>query len=294
MEILTGFSENQALRPVAAIALGTFDGVHVGHQRIIRRAIELARRMSGKSMVFTSVNHPLSCLFPARCPKSLTKSQEKAGLISALGVDLLTQFQFTPEFCSFSPRRFIELIQRNFEPKYIVVGSNYTFGFKGGGTVDMLRAWSRQYGYRLEVPESFTMDGVMVSSTEIRRLISAGSLAVAEQMLNRPVQITGYIQPYGERRNSSNEFRLIVEVEDGMAVPCDGMYNVGISVVNSTGCAAHVLTRLSRGISMKKDILRIELQILGPLNALANQKFGYFARFTFAEILSGQRIAAEG
>lgn len=293
MEIINELTASKPANPFAAIALGTFDGVHAGHQRIIYRAVGLSRQMLGKSMVFTSIDHPLSCIFPAGCPRSLTKSQEKAGLIRNLGVDCLVQIAFSPEFLTITPEKFIDLLHRNFEPKCIVVGSNYTFGYKGAGTVATLRALSRHYGYRLEIPASVTCNGTMVSSTEIRRLISTGSLAAAEQMLKRPVQLTGYIQSLIKRRSFPNEYRVIVEVEESMAVPCDGFYNVDIAADNVRNARA-MQVRLIRSMSMKKGILRIELQFSGASTPFFNSENGCFAKIVFHESLVDEKIAAEG
>ena len=293
MEIITELAVGQPVKPVAAVALGTFDGVHAGHQKIIQRAVEISGQMSGKSMVFTSANHPLSCLFPARCPKILTKSQEKAGLIRNLDVDYLTQIVFTPEFLAISPEKFIDLLFRNFEPKCIVVGSNYTFGHKGAGTIETLRTLSRDYGFCLEIPPSVTRNGVMVSSTEVRRLISSGLLSDAEQMLKRPVQLTAYIHPFVKKRCFSGEYRMIVEVEDCMAVPCDGFYSVDITADNLRN-AKGMRARLIRNVSMKNGVLRVELYFSSISAPMFNSQNGCFAKIAFREILSEERIAAEG
>ncbi len=293
MEIINDFAAIQATRPVTAIALGTFDGVHVGHQRIIQRAVEISRRLSGTSMVFTSVNHPLSCIAPSRCPQSLTTSQEKAGLISHLEVDYLTQIEFTPGFMSISPEKFIALLHQKFEPKCIVIGSNYTFGHKGAGNIQTLRRLSRHYGYRLEIPDSVTMNEKMVSSTEIRRLISIGNLSGAEQMLTRPVQLTGYIQYVGKKWCSPKEYKFFVEVDDYMSVPCDGIYSVCVTT-NNVRQTEGVLTRLTRSVSMKNGILRIEIQFLGSLNELFISQNGCFAKLAFGEIISDEMVSSDG
>lgn len=290
MRIINEFSALPEAGPVTAIALGTFDGVHAGHQRIISRAVELARRAAGTSMVFTSANHPLSCIAPAKCPRLLTTGQEKAGLISTLGVDWLAQIPFNPEFMQLSPVAFLELLRRKFAPRYLVVGANYTFGSKGAGNVGTLAALSPVYDFELVVPESVCCDGAMVSSARIRRAITTGALAAAERMLKRPVQATGYLSKATKTRFGAKDAKVYFDFPDTLTIPGDGLYNLRIA----TGHAAAVsfgLAKFSRVEMATSGVTRYEIQFLGGAGDQFLPAAGCHAKVLFTESLSEARMA---
>ena len=116
------------------VALGMFDGVHIGHQSIVRRAVELAREIDGTAVVFTFSNHPLGVVAPQALPKQIGNNMLRERRLAELGVDVLVSIPFTKEFASKSPKAFLELLQQLFAPRYVVTGPNYTFGAKGRGT----------------------------------------------------------------------------------------------------------------------------------------------------------------
>jgi len=234
MRVITDLAGDGRL-PVAAIALGTFDGVHAGHQRIIHRAASLARQAAGKSLVFTSCGHPLAMLDPRQCPPMIVTRQRKVELIRTLGVDYLCMVHFTPGFLRLRPEEFIDLLCSRFVPRYIVVGPNYTFGYKGAGTVEMLRGLAGRYGFSVDVPEAVCDNhGVMVSSTVIRNLIAAGAVAGAARMLSRPVSLCGYVSIHENNRLTpdNTKIRLEVTVESGLVVPADGVYHISLLADN--------------------------------------------------------------
>lgn len=245
-----------AYQPVSTIALGTFDGVHVGHQRIIGRAVELARQMDGQSLVFTSSNHPLSAIAPQKCPRLITPLPAKTELIRSLGVDFLALISFNQNFLALSPNDFVDMLCRLFEPRHIVVGPNYTFGHKAAGTVETLRCLSQRYGFSVEVPEAVHHGGIMVSSTAIRSLIAAGDVAKAAHMLTRPVCINGYLCHFEKNRHKPNYAKAVVEVDNSLAVPADGIYYIHIS----TGEERHGgLAKVSRTSETVGYTMKLEL-----------------------------------
>lgn len=216
--------------PVTAIALGTFDGVHAGHQRIIRRAVELAKQTAGESLVFTSCTHPLAMLAPEQCPPMIAARWRKIELIRAQGADYLCMIPFTPDFLRIGPEEFIDLLCRRFAPRYIVVGPNYTFGHKGAGTVETLESYAGRYGFSVTVPEAVCLDGEMVSSTAIRKLIAAGAVTRAARMLTRPVSLYGQVNYRENNRLTPNADRTLIEVavQPGLVVPAGGLYHISL------------------------------------------------------------------
>ena len=181
------------------VALGTFDGVHIGHQNIIKQAIALAKSINGTSVVFTFSNHPLTVISPPNAPLYISDNRSKQMDMEALGVDVLMNVLFTKKFGALSPPEFLKLLQDNLAPKHIVVGPNYTFGYKGEGTPKFLSQKSKLYGFISEVQPVVHLNHHIVSSTRIRNLLVGGQLDVANTLLGKPFRISGPVMHGDER-----------------------------------------------------------------------------------------------
>lgn len=166
-------------------ALGTFDGVHLGHRTLITRAIELARELDAQCIVCTFDRHPLSVLCPERTPKQLMTLEEKLATFEALGADGALVRRFTPEFAAVDAERFLEDLVRRRNAVGIVAGFNYSFGAYGRGDAAMILDRADALGYRAEIIPEVRDGGDTVSSTLIRRLINDGQGARAEHLLGR-------------------------------------------------------------------------------------------------------------
>ena len=214
------------------IALGTFDGVHIGHQSILQRACELAAGINGVSLAFTFQEHPLSVIFPERAPKRIRSLASKEEIIEKLGVDILMNVPFTKNFAAISATGFLKLLQENFAPAYVVVGANYTFGFQGKGDSDFLQQRGEEYGFVSRIGESVLCDGKMVSSTLIRSLIAEGDLARVNESLTWPLDYTGVVA-YGEQRGRKLGFPTAnIALDDAYALLPNGVYAVRVRFEN--------------------------------------------------------------
>ena len=167
----------------SVIALGTFDGVHIGHQALIRRAKAMAVEMDADCVVCTFDRHPLSLLCPRRAPMPLTGIEEKLAKFEALGVDGVLLKPFTREFAAIEPLKYLNDLTRKLHVRGIVAGFNYSFGAGGRGNADMIRAEAQRLGYRAEIVEAIVDGGDTVSSTLIRSLLSEGKKARAQALL---------------------------------------------------------------------------------------------------------------
>ena len=165
------------------VALGMFDGVHIGHQSIIRRAVELAREIKGTAMVFTFSNHPLSVVAPQALPPQIGNNLLRETRLQKLGVDVLMSVPFTRAFAGNSAEEFLQLLQQEFAPRYVVTGPNYTFGAKGKRNQRLLLRAGRDYGFRTEICPAVLKEGRPVSSTRIRSLLDQGNLLEANDFL---------------------------------------------------------------------------------------------------------------
>ena len=167
----------------AVVALGMFDGVHIGHQALIRRAAELAKRLDAQSVVCTFDRHPLSVLFPEKAPTALLSLEENLAKFERLGADWALAQAFTPEYGATEPAEFLRRLVSDLRVVAVVAGENYTFGAGGRGNAAMIRELADSLGYRAEIVPP-VMDGdVMCSSTLIRRLLAEGETEHAERLL---------------------------------------------------------------------------------------------------------------
>lgn len=168
--------EDQFDLPSCVVALGTFDGVHKGHQALIRRAMELAREMDTACVVYTFYEHPLSVLCPEKAPKSLMSPFSKREKLQAMGIDGLLMRHFTPEYAATEPIDYLENLVKKLHVKGIVAGFNYSFGAGGRGNANLIRREADRLGYRAVIVDAVTDGGDVVSSTLLRSLKEQGQL----------------------------------------------------------------------------------------------------------------------
>lgn len=169
------------------VALGTFDGVHLGHRHLIEEAVALAKEMNVPAAALTFDRHPLSLIRPESAPLPLTTNQEKERLLSGLGLDTLIVQPFTEEFSRLSPGDFFHRMHSALRPRAVVVGFNYTFGKKGAGDSTLLSRLCAACGVECRIVEPFCMDGQPVSSSRIRALLLSGQLQEAEALLGHEI-----------------------------------------------------------------------------------------------------------
>lgn len=172
------------------VALGTFDGVHLGHQTVLEVAHTIALCEGLRSCALTFLNHPLSVVGNG-APPLLTLPAEKALLTSHCGVDEMVMRPFTREFAEMPPEMFVRMLVEKYHAKHIVVGDNYSFGAKGAGDIVLLNRMSQERGYVLHVVPKVRISGMDVSSTNIRNLLAQGDVRRAAVLLGRAYTIGG-------------------------------------------------------------------------------------------------------
>jgi len=150
--------------------LGTFDGVHAGHQALIRRGMDLAKKLEAACIVYTFDRHPLSLLHPEYAPEALLSEAEKLSKLEQMGVDGVLLEPFTREFAAIEPDAYLRNLVEKLGAKGIVAGFNYSFGAGGRGNAALIQSEAIRLGYRAEIVEA-VMDGAdVVSSTLLREL----------------------------------------------------------------------------------------------------------------------------
>lgn len=258
MEIYTEITDLRQRFPRIAVVLGTFDGVHLGHRQIISRAVELAKSIGGTSVVFTFSNHPLSVVAPDRCPLQIVTQEYKAELIKDIGVDVLLTIPFTPDFAKLPPEDFLTLLHDNLNPQYVVVGPNYSFGYKSSGTPDLLKRSGKRYGFEVEVLEAFHFGDNIISSTSIRQLIAVGHVACAAKLLGRLFKIEGPVIAGEQRGRKLGYPTANLAIKKEQVFPADGVYSVRAYIA---GKCYNGIANVGKNPTFKGSDRRLEVYI---------------------------------
>lgn len=189
MQIFTSLNENKNL----SIALGYFDGVHLGHRAVINSAVNFAKENNLKSAVITFKDHPC-CFFYGVCPKYILTREQRREKLASSGIDYLYELDFDEKLSSLNAQEYLEnILVKYFTPKSISTGFNHHFGAQKSGTPEFLRNNSKKYGYEyFEIPPQ-KIDGEIISSTAIRNYLQNGQIEKANKMLKDNFAITGII-----------------------------------------------------------------------------------------------------
>jgi riboflavin kinase / FMN adenylyltransferase len=215
------------------IALGSFDGLHLGHMSLVNKAIELAKEDGCKSMVYTFKNHPLTVVNKDISPKLLMDNDTKVDILRECGVDVTCLVEFNKEFMKMSPENFVFQIKTRYNMRGVIVGFNYRFGYKNEGDVALLKALGEKYDFKVHVMEALTYNGEVVSSSKIRRLIQDGDVMHANEVLTKPFCIRGKVTP-GRKIGRELGFPTAnIPVEDNLIYPKVGVYYTNVFVENS-------------------------------------------------------------
>ncbi len=213
------------------VTSGTFDGVHVGHQKILRQLVDTAKINNGQSIVITLWPHPRFVL--NRDPESLkllSTFEEKAALIEEMGVDILLKIPFTKEFSELSSQSFIqEIIIKKLKTEVLIIGYDHRFGKNREGGFDYLMEHASEFGFEVkEIPRE-DIDHLGVSSTRIRNALADGEVHIAAELLGRHYSLSGFVKD-GDRIGRSIGFPTAnIDVpESYKLIPGDGAYAVYI------------------------------------------------------------------
>lgn len=221
------------MRVVAA--LGVFDGVHRGHQRILRTAVRRARALDGTAVAVTFHPHPQKVLHPRQAPPSLISLEHRLLLMQRLGIAVVLIVPFSRRFARLSPEAFCaRVLQRRLQAREVVVGHNFAFGQDRRGTTTFLRHWGRRHGVRVHVIPPVVVRRQPVSSSRIRRAIERGRLAQAAALLGRSVSLRGRVVR-GASRGAALGFPTANLALDHEAMPPRGVYAVTVRLLGRRG-----------------------------------------------------------
>jgi riboflavin kinase/FMN adenylyltransferase len=210
--------------PAPVVALGNFDGVHLGHQAILRMAITKAAELKGSSFALTFDPSPTKVLAPDRAPRLILMPEDKAELLRASGIDGVIVLHFTLELSRITPHDFArEFLFQRIGARAVVVGHNVSFGHKRAGNADVMRKLGAKLGFEVIVVGPVKTAATEVSSTAIRAAINEGNLRRAAAMLGRPHFLRGPIV-HGRERGRTIGFPTANIQNETECIPPDGVY----------------------------------------------------------------------
>jgi riboflavin kinase/FMN adenylyltransferase len=204
--------------------MGTFDGVHRGHQEIIHQLVAGAHAVNVPAVVLTFDPHPVAILRPERAPKMLTSPDKRAELFSDLGIDLAITHPFNPEVAALSAHAFLTQLKNHLGFSQFWVGYDFAMGHNREGDIPTLRRLGKEMGFQLHVIEPIVFEGKTISSSQIRRLVAAGNVEEAGDLLGRPYQLGGTVIEGAKRGRTIGIPTANLVVDEQRAYPARGVY----------------------------------------------------------------------
>lgn len=207
-----------------AVTLGNFDGIHLGHQKLISTVKEYARRDNLKSVVFSFYPHPVTVFKTKENFSTMLDPREKKFVLNNLGVDVLVQYPFTLDFAALSPREFFDILVEKTHCKVLVVGENYYFGKDKAGNYKTLQAFGKEKGILVIAIPPIEVGGERVSSSRVRGLIRNAEMDKVIELLDKPYFVIGKVAD-GEKRGRMMDFPTInIITAKEKLLPPNGVY----------------------------------------------------------------------
>lgn len=213
-------------REPCVLALGNFDGVHLGHRRLLEQGLSQARSLGVNLDVLIFEPHPLKVLFPERGIKLLSTNQERLQYLEEIGVHTVYLLPFTRETAKTSPEQFVEKILLPLGVIHVVVGFNYSFGDQGRGNSELLQVLGQKHGFGVSVLQAQMLDGQVISSSSIRKAILQGNIRLAAALLGRPPRLRGTVIHGEERGRQIGYPTANILTPDDFLIPKRGVYAV--------------------------------------------------------------------
>jgi len=216
------------------IALGVFDGVHLGHQKLIKQTVDKARKNDGISIVSTFDPHPDKIINPESNVFLLTTLKERINLIKELEVDVFLIIKFNKMMSKMSPEDFIsKILVDSLQVKELFVGFNYKFGFQGKGNTDILREYGESYKFKTNILKPVVINDTIISSSIIKDYIGSGEIEKARKLLGHDITISGkVISGKGRGRKLLNFATANIEIPPNKLIYANGVYLVEIKIDN--------------------------------------------------------------
>lgn len=238
----------------SVVAIGKFDGIHLGHQKLLAKVLE--QKKKGLLAVVFTFDPPPEAFFSGRAPRELMLREEKRAAFEQMGIDVLIEFPLNKETAATEPGHFVEeYLAHKLRAAVIAAGMDLSFGNKGAGNAALLKKLSQSYGYHVEIIDKVSIAGEEVSSTLIREAVSRGDMVKANTFLGAPYQINGVVS-HGRRLGRRIGMPTVnLEPPKGKLLPPDGVYysyvwldGVRYPAISNIGCKPTVSSGQVTGV----------------------------------------------
>lgn len=271
-------------RPLAypVVALGNFDGVHIGHQMIFRRVAEIAQAKNGTGLAFTFQPHPLKVLNPDTAPPLLTSFRKKIELIGQCGIDRVICARFNRRLADHQPRDFTrKYLAEALGVREVVVGFDYAFGRGREGTIHYLKKMGTEFDFQVHVIDQVKIDGHGVSSSYVRDLLEAGEVEKAAVFLGRPYSLQGPVV-HGHKTGRGIGFPTANLDTSRVQIPATGVYAVQVRYRTQTFDG---VANIGFNPTFNRDRLSVEVHIFG----FEEQIYGRHVELAFIGRIRGEQ-----
>jgi riboflavin kinase/FMN adenylyltransferase len=284
MEILNDAKSLQAGERKVCVGIGVFDGVHLGHQQVLRQTLEDARQTEGIPVAITFDRHPNNVVAPKRAPAMIYSLEKRLETIATLGFEHILVYEFTPEFSRIPGEQFIHQLVEEFKTLHrISVGKEFTFGSRRSGNVELLRALGTQENYEVHGLAAVALDGEPVSSTRIRSALQQGDLSAASQMLGRAYALSGRVVKGAQLGRQLGFPTANLDVA-GLITPPHGVYAAHVKTSEHTHRAA-LNIGLRPTLAESEPTLHVEAHLLDYEGDLYDENL----EVTFAEKIRAEQ-----
>ncbi len=284
MEIVVGLETLSKPYPGTVLTIGNYDGVHLGHQKILSAVLKKTAEIGGTSMVMTFDPHPVKVISPERNIKLLTTTEEKARLIEAMGIDVMLLINFNKEFAGMLPDEFIRnVLVGKLHVREVIVGEHYAFGRHKKGTIDLLKREGKSLGFGVQAVRNVAVHGNVVSSSAIRSLLQRGSVSEASLYLGRPYAIEGTVirgKGRGQKLLHIPTANITTPVE---IAPKDGVYAVRVGLRNAVYDG---VANIGRNPTFGNENVSYEVHIF----SFSGNLLGETLRIAFIDRIRGERV----
>ena len=280
MEIID-INTNNVEKHATAVALGNFDGVHIGHKFLLENNIKKAKENNLKSSVFLFSNHTKTILNKSKKSEVnfLTSFKQKTKILEELGIDIVYTMDFDEQIMKLSPEMFvIEILVNRLNAKLVTVGFNYKFGYKAKGDGEYLKKLGQTYGFHVDIMNPIYVDNEIVSSTSIRKLIKAGNIEKANKFLGRSFSLIGTVVRGSSRGRKLGFPTANIKLNDRYVVPHTGVYKTYTTIGSKKFLS---LTNIGYNPTFNEDELKIETHILD----FNKHIYGYSIKVEFVEFI---------
>ncbi len=248
----------------SALTIGNFDGVHAGHRHLFREVVAAARERGAKPTVLTFDPHPARVVAPDRAPRLLNAPDERCALMEGQGIEQALILPFTKEVANLTPEEFVErIVVGALGARVVLVGENFRFGNKQAGDTHVLAELGRRFGYETRIVGAVKCRGRVVSSSEVRRLIDAGDVALACRLLDRPYSLAGDVVP-GHGVGSKQTVPTLNLATNSEVLPRNGVYITRTRDLDGSH-RWNSITNIGYRPTFGGDALSIETFLLEPL-----------------------------